>query len=181
MFRLFVALELPEAIRTRLAMLQAGVPGARWVRPESLHLTLRFIGDVDGGVAQDIDTALHRVTGAGFSFRLSGVGHFGPDRKPHALWAGVDRNEALVALRDRVERAVIGAGLSPEDRKFKPHVTLARLKDPSAPRAHRWLSDNAPFLSEDIYADHMVLFRSHLGAEGATYEPLAEYPIAGLP
>ena len=181
MFRLFVALDLPEALRPRLALLQAGVPGARWVRPESLHVTLRFIGEVDGDVAQDLDMSLQRLTGSAFSYRLSGVGHFGPDRKPHMLWAGVERNEALTALRDRVERAVIAAGLPPEDRKFKPHVTLGRLKDPSLPRVRRWLTEQALFASTDIRADHVVLFRSHLGADGAHYEPLAEYPLIETP
>ena len=177
MFRLFVALDLPEAIRARLTMLQAGVPGARWVRAESLHLTLRFIGEVDGGVAEDLDMMLRRVRARAFSFRLSGVGHFGPDRKPHMLWAGVDRSEALAGLRDRVERAAVSAGLPVEDRKFMPHVTLARLKDPSLPRVRRWLTEQALFGSANIHADRMVLFRSHLGRDGALYEPLAEYPL----
>ncbi|NBC34716.1 MAG: RNA 2',3'-cyclic phosphodiesterase [Alphaproteobacteria bacterium] len=177
MFRLFVALPLPEMIRQRLTMLQAGVPGARWVKPESLHLTLRFIGEVEGGAAEDLDAALRRLSAPAFSFRLSGVGHFGPDRKPQMLWAGVERNDALIFAQERVERAVVAAGQPASERKFKPHVTLARLKEPSLPRVRRWLGEHGLFQTEDIRADRVVLYRSHLGTDGAHYEPLAEYPL----
>lgn len=179
MIRLFTALPLPESTRERLSMLQAGVPGARWIRPENLHVTLRFIGEVDEGIAADLDAALGRATAPGFELRLGGVGHFGPARKPHSLWAGVERCEALQFLHDKIDRAVVAAGLQPDDRKFRPHVTLARLRpDVRHERVGRWLEDHALFQAGPIKVDDFVLFRSHLGAEGSVYEPLAEYPLA---
>src|SRR3546814_8570820 len=95
MIRLFTALSLPDAVRSRLAMLQSGVPGARWIRPENLHVTLRFIGEVDQHVAADLDAELARTVAPGFDLSLDGVGHFGPARKPTSLWAGIGRSEAL--------------------------------------------------------------------------------------
>ncbi len=175
--RLFVALEIPGPVRERLALVQGGVPGARWVRPENLHLSLRFIGEVDEHAAADLDAQLGRITAAGFDLRIADVGSFGPDRSPTVLWAGAPRNDAMQHLRDKVDRAVVAAGLSADDRKFKPHVTLARLKNGRRDRVHRWLSDNAFLSTAPFPVDRFVLFRSHLNRDGAIYEPLAEYPL----
>ncbi|HET8728060.1 MAG TPA: RNA 2',3'-cyclic phosphodiesterase [Alphaproteobacteria bacterium] len=178
MIRLFTALDLPEAVRDRLAMLQSGVPGARWIRPENLHVTLRFIGEVDEHVAEDLDASLARAAAPGFDLRLSGVGHFGTERKPTTLWVGVERSDALQFLHDKVDRALVAAGLTPDDRKFKPHVTLARLRSHArVERVGRWLEANALFQAGPIRIDGFVLYRSHLGSEGSVYEPLVEYPL----
>ncbi len=176
--RLFVALEIPGPVRERLALVQGGVPGARWVRPENLHLSLRFIGEVDEHAAADLDAQLGRITASGFDLRIADVGSFGPDRSPTTLWAGVARCDALQHLRDKVDRAVVAAGLTADDRKFKPHVTLARLKNGRRDRVHRWLSDNAFLANAPFPVDRFVLFRSHLNRDGASYEALAEYPLA---
>ena len=104
MLRLFVALDLPEPVRARLAMLQGGIPGARWIKPENFHVTLRFVGEVDDPVASDLDAALGRIAAPPFRLALQGVGHFGTERRPEALWAGVERVEALQFLRDKVDR-----------------------------------------------------------------------------
>jgi 2'-5' RNA ligase len=177
MMRLFVALDLPEAVRARLAMLQSGVPGARWVAQENLHLTVRFLGEVDTGTAHDLDAELARVDAPAFDFGLSAVSFFGPERKPQVLWAGVDRAEPLQFLHAKVNRAAVAAGLPADDRKFHPHVTLARLRDTPMRRVRDWLSGNALFQAGPIEADRFVLFRSHLGKEGPAYEPLAEYAL----
>lgn len=179
MLRLFVALDLPGEIRDRLVMLQAGVPGARWVKPENLHVTLRFIGEVEDPVAQDLDAALVRVAAPEFALQLDGVGHFGSERKPQVLWAGVARSEPLQFLRDKVDRAVVAAGLSPDERKFRPHVTLGKLKEAPAERVARWLSGNALFLAGPIAMHGFGLYRSHLYSEGAIYEELVHYPLNG--
>lgn len=175
--RLFVALEIPGPVRERLALVQGGVPGARWIRPDNLHLSLRFIGEVDEHAAADLDAQLGRIATSGFDLKISDVGSFGPDRNPTVLWAGAQRCDRLQHLRDKVDRAVVAAGLTADDRKFKPHVTLARLKNGHRERVHRWLSDNV-FLSIPPFAvDRFVLFRSHLNRDAASYEPLAEYPL----
>src|SRR6185437_1775902 len=127
MIRLFVALDLPENIRARLLELQGGVPGARWSTNQQLHLTLRFIGEVDGDVAHDIDDTLAVIRAPAFALELSGVGEFG-GKNPRALWAGVKPNDALLHLQRKIETAMQRIGLPAEQRKFTPHVTLARLR-----------------------------------------------------
>ena len=175
--RLFVALEIPGSVRERLALVQGGVPGARWIRPDNLHLSLRFIGEVDEHAAADLDVQLGRISASGFELKISDVGSFGPDRNPTVLWAGAPRCDRLQHLRDKVDRAVVAAGLKADDRRFKPHVTLARLKNGHRERVHRWLSDNAFLSTTPFPVDRFVLFRSHLNRDSASYESLAEYPL----
>ena len=110
MLRLFVALTLPADIRERVCGLMGGVPGARWVPAENLHLTLRFIGDVDEGAADDLDAALARTQFAPFMLTLEGVGVFGASRRPRALWVGVSPSAELDILQGRVEAAALRAG-----------------------------------------------------------------------
>jgi 2'-5' RNA ligase len=180
MIRLFVALELPESVRQRLVGLQGGVPGARWIAPENMHVTLRFLGEVDEPAAQDIDAELARLTAAPFDFTLEGADCFAAGKKkPYALILNVARSEPLQALRDKVDRAAVAAGLAPDDRKFRPHVTLARLKDAPMERVRRWLAEHAIVRAGPMPAERFVLFRSHLGSAAAAYEPLVTYPLVG--
>ena len=178
MVRLFVAVDLPQAVRERLSALQGGVPAARWVASENLHLTLRFIGEVDYATARDIDDALNRIRAPAFAVAVAGVGCFGPEKRPRALWAGTDPSSPLQFLRDKVDRAVVAAGLAPDDRKFKPHVTLARFRERPGPRLARWLTDNSLLRLGPISVDRFTLFESTLGGEGAVYRPIAEYALA---
>lgn len=177
MIRLFVGLALPEEVRARLAALCAGLQGVRWVAPENMHVTLRFIGDIDEGVADDVHEALAQVRAPGFDLHLAGAGTFGPHSRPHALWVGVEKGPALVHLRDKVESAVVRAGLEPENRKFAPHVTLARLKGPPAPRLPDFVAQYAGLRIGPIEVQRLVLFSSHLGRNGASYAEEAEYPL----
>jgi 2'-5' RNA ligase len=103
MIRLFVAVELPETVRDRLLTLEGGVPGARWVNEDQMHLTLRFIGEVDDNVANDVDDALSGIRAPGFELELSGVGEFG-GKNPRALWAGVRPNPALLHLQKKLQK-----------------------------------------------------------------------------
>lgn len=175
MVRLFVGVELPEDVRERLASLCGGVPGARWVPPENLHLTLRFIGEVAGGEADDIYHALAAVRPRAFNISLSGVGHFETGNEVRQLWVGVERNAELIALRDRVESALVRIGLEREKRRFTPHVTLARLKDTPLHRASAFLQHHALFRAGPIAVDHFTLFSSFLQGTGAIYTAEADY------
>ncbi len=179
MIRLFVALTLPERLRTRLAGLGGGVPGARWIEPANLHLTLRFIGETEEGALSDLDAELARIDAAGFDLVLDGVGQFGTGRKVHSLWAGVDRNEALLHLQAKVESAVVRAGFAPEPRKFQAHVTLARLRDPNPERVMRFLAGNNLFRSQPEAITSFTLYRSYRSRSGADYERLADYALSG--
>src|SRR5438067_201929 len=156
MLRLFVGIEFPPELKLRLSLLCSGVAGARWVDPGNLHLTLRFIGEVDEGLAADADEALMRVKARPFTLQLAGTGVFGGNR-PHALWVGVERDPALVALRDKIELALIRVGLEPEGRRFAPHVTLARLRAPVLDQLGAFLVAHAQFRADPMPVDKFSL------------------------
>lgn len=179
MIRLFAAIPLPEPIRERLTMLQSGLQGARWVKPENIHLTLRFIGDVPEDMADEIGAALSGIEAPGFSLALDGVGSFKWGDRPNAVWAGVEKSEPLMHLQARVESTLVRAGLTAATRKFMPHATLARLKHAKPPRVEAWTVENAAFHSEPFTVDRFTLFSSFLSSSGAIYTPEAEYPLAG--
>ena len=181
MIRLFVGVELPEDLRERLAVLCAGVPGARWVAPESMHLTLRFIGEVANDVADDVHDALSSLRPKQFEISLSGVGHFETGNEVRALWVSVERNPELVALRDRIESALVRIGLAPDGRRYTPHITLARLRDTPTHRVSTFLAHNALFRAGPIPVSHFTLFSSYLQSSGAIYTPEAEYFLQAAP
>lgn len=180
MARLFIALEPPAPARQWMALAQGGVPGARWVPADNLHLTLRFLGDIDDHTAADLDAQFGRIDAPGFPLKIQGVGSFGTERSPSMLWAGVARSDPLQHLRDKVDRAVVAAGLAPDDRKFKPHVTLARLRAARRDRVGRWLEDHAGLTVAAFPVERFALYQSHLNRDGAVYEALAEYPLRPL-
>jgi 2'-5' RNA ligase len=175
--RLFVALSLPEMVRNRLALLGGGVPGANWLPPENLHLTLRFIGEVSPPEARDIDGALARLGGEPLRIELAGVGQFGDRRNAKVLWVGVRPNPALTALRDRIESALVRAGLPPESRKYFPHVTLARLRNAPVERVGRFLESYGDFSLPGFTVDRFTLYSSLRGNQSSVYRPEAEYPL----
>ncbi len=176
MIRLFVALEIPATVRTMLERLQVGVPGARWKTPEQMHLTLRFIGEVDGVKAHDIDDALSAIRAPAFAMELAGAGEFG-GKNPRALWTGVRGPDALLHLQKKIETALQRVGLEAEPRKFTPHVTLATLKAAPRGRVMDFLTDHALFASGPFEAKHFVLFSSRLGSNGAIYRPERIYAL----
>ena len=176
--RLFVAIALPEDLRARLSELQQGVPAARWVDPDNLHLTLRFIGEADGVQAQDLDAALTQVRAERFDVALTGIDCFGRGRKSRALWAGIAPCPGLDRLRRKVEQAARAAGFAPERRKFRPHVTLARFKGDPGYRLHDFLACHTAFRATPFTAQEFVLFSSVLAQTGAIYTPEAAYRLA---
>src|ERR1700704_6168591 len=125
--RLFTAIEIPEAIRQHLSLIRAPLGGAKWIEPDNMHITLRFVGDVDGRTADEFASLLAGIRARPFALSIQGLGAFG-GREPKVLWAGVKAGEELNALYRANERAARGAGLEPEGRGFKAHVTLARMR-----------------------------------------------------
>ena len=178
MLRLFVGIEFPPELRLRLSLLQSGVAGAKWVDPGNFHLTLRFIGEVDEGLAADVDEALLRVKARPFSLQLAGAGVFGGD-KPRQLWVGVEREPALAALQGKIETALIRVGLPPEPRKYTPHVTLARLFMPKRDDIQRFLAANAQFRTEPLRIERFSLIASYPTKAGSVYEDQADYDLQG--
>jgi len=174
--RLFAALSIPDEVAQTLLLLQGGVPGARWQSREQLHLTLRFIGEVDGRQASKIDDTLAAIAAPGFALELYGVGTFG-GRDPQQLWAGVRANDALMHLQRKIETALQRIGLAPEPRKFTPHVTLARLKASPRGKVMDYLSDHALYASAPFDVGAFELFKSTLTPNGSLYTAERNYPL----
>jgi 2'-5' RNA ligase len=177
MFRLFVGIPFPEDVRAALAGLCAGLPGAKWVAPENMHLTLRFIGEVCKDDAADIDHALGRISAPAFDLVIAGIGCFQTGRKVRILWAGIEKEPLLFRLQEKVESAVVRAGFEPERRKFKAHLTLARFRNGAPDRVGAFIENHNRFGAGPFPVDYFTLYRSHLGNAGPHYEVLAEYPL----
>ncbi|MGI6855956.1 RNA 2',3'-cyclic phosphodiesterase [Mesorhizobium sp. 1B3] len=175
--RLFTALEIPRDAALSLSLLRGGLPGARWVDVENYHLTLRFIGDVEGHVADEVANALDRVRRPGFSLTLSGVGAFG--KKPHAVWAGVAASPNLHALQADIERICQRLGLPADPRKFSPHVTLARLKNANPAAVAHYLSARGNFAAMPFRVNRFVLMSSRDSVGGGPYIVEEAWPLVG--
>jgi 2'-5' RNA ligase len=177
MIRLFAAVPVPFEIAEPLQHRQQGIPGARWRPAESLHVTLRFFGEVAENVAEDLDVELARVGGKPFELELESVGSFGEGPDLRAVWAGVTQSEPLRLLAHRCESAARRAGLKPETRLFHPHVTLAYLRRPEPQRVAAWVQDHNLLRAPPFRATWFGLYSSHRGAEGPAYELERTYPL----
>ncbi|MGO9359073.1 MAG: RNA 2',3'-cyclic phosphodiesterase [Xanthobacteraceae bacterium] len=166
--RLFTGLEIPSDIGQTLSSLRGGLPGARWIDPENYHVTLRFIGDIDGVVANDIASTLFRVNRKPFEVALKGLAAFG-GKKPRAVVAAVAPSRPLMELQAELERLMQRVGLDPEGRKFTPHVTLARLRDASNQDVADYLSVRGYFPTRVFTASRFVLFSSRSSVGGGPY------------
>ena len=175
--RLFVAIALPEDVKERLAALQRGLREARWITAENLHLTLRFLGELDGRQAGDVDDALSALRYEAFDLELAGINHFGDGRNLRTLWVGVTDPVPVVKLQAKIERAIQLAGIEPETRKFKAHVTLARFKKAPGPAFADYLRQNALFKCRPFTVGEVILYSSHLAREGSIYRLEARYPL----
>jgi 2'-5' RNA ligase len=177
MHRLFVAIRPPEPIRDLLIDAMEDSPELRWVGDEQLHLTLRFIGEVERPMADDIALALQRIRCEPFELQINSVGRF-DRRNGGALWAGVQPKAASAALAAKVERACTTAGAEPERRAFHPHITLARYGRQSARAAGDFVERNGGLASKPFSIDRFILFESRLSRHGPHYEEIAGFPLA---
>lgn len=174
MHRLFVAIRPPEAVRDLLVDAMDDSPELSWVQDEQLHLTLRFIGEVERPLAIDLAAALSPLRFDRFDLRVSGVGRF--DRKRGgALWAGVEPKVPVVALAAKVDRACQSAGVEPERRTFHPHITLARWKGRSSRAADAFVDRHSRLSSDPFPVDRFILFESCLSRHGPHYEAVQAY------
>jgi len=176
--RLFTGLEIPPSIAQSIAMMRGGLPGARWIDPENYHLTLRFIGDIDDALAHEIAGMLGRVHRPSFELRIDGLSSFG-GRKPRAVVAAVTPVPPLMELQAEHDRLLQRLGLEPEGRKYTPHVTLARLRDPRPADIQCFLADHAQFRSEPLAVERFSLIASYRTKAGSVYEDQADYELQG--
>ncbi len=177
MYRLFVAIDLPEEVKSGVAGITGNLAGGRWVPGNQLHLTLRFIGEADEALFQAIKTGLTGVRGASFSLALKGVGHFPPGKHPRVLWVGMEESGPLLELQREVELALIGVGIEPEERRFSPHITLARLKETPAAAVVAFEERFGAFRTEPFPVREFYLYSSTLTREGAIHTREASYPL----
>ena len=189
--RLFVGVELDDAVRRRAARLAADLRTdlerghhfqARWVEPANLHLTLAFIGEVDEATGDAMRAELdRRFDVSPFDVHLAGFGAFPPSGPTRVVWLGVTRGDASMGqLHHEVEARLQPLGYQPERRAYSAHLTVARVKD--APRGRHAAIRNAigeaPAGAGTLRVDHVTLFRSRLSPKGAAYETLLRVPLA---
>jgi RNA 2',3'-cyclic 3'-phosphodiesterase len=171
--RLFIAIDLPDDQRTQLAELCRGIEGAKWVKPEQIHLTLRFIGDADDDTKHLLQIALAEIAAPPLTLQLRGAGTFPPlGHKPRVLWFGVAENPALMHLQQSVEAAVKDCGIPAESRPWTPHITLARFKAPPGKDLQRWLEANAGLQLPPFMIGVIHLYQSRLERSGAIHNLL---------
>ena len=180
MHRLFAALRPPRPIRARLLAAMGGVRGARWLDEDQLHLTLRFIGEVDRHAAADVHAALGAVHHPGFEIALNGIGAFERRGQPTTIWAGVAPHEPLKALHKKIDQACLRAGVEPDRRAYMPHITLARLGRGAGP-VQALIEDSGALTSEPFAIEEFRLYESELGAEGPIYSVVASYRLDQAP
>jgi 2'-5' RNA ligase len=176
MHRLLVAIRPPEPIRDLLIDAMDDSPELGWVSDDNLHLTLRFIGEVERPLANDVADSLARIAFPEFELKISGIGRF-DRRNGGALWAGVEPRKPVAELAAKIDRACVLAGLEPERRAFHPHVTLARYRRDGRAEADAFEERHATLASTVFEVDRFILFESHLSRHGAHYEEVAAYPL----
>ena len=178
--RLFTAIDLPDGFRDEVAGLQ--VPSAldaQWTNPDQFHVTLRFIGDAGPEQAARYEQALADMAVAPVRCKPYGLDVLPSRRSPRVLVLGLERTESLVALYTAVSDALEQEGLSPEDRDYTPHLTLARVEDTAPETVHAFLRTADVPSFPAFQANRFVLYESTLTAERAAHDPKAIYPLAG--
>jgi len=174
--RLFVGIDPPAEVKDRLLDLMGGVAGARWQREAQLHLTLRFIGEVDRHRANDVAAALESLHHPRFELALSGAGSFDRRGRVNALWVGVAPHEPARTLHKKVDQAVVRAGLPSEGRAYHPHITIARFgRDAGA--LDGFLARHGGVASPPFAVDDFCLYESRLTRDGSVYTIVERYPL----
>ena len=177
MHRLFVAIRPPSHVRDALLDLMGGISGARWQDDDQLHLTLRFLGEVDRHQAEDVHAALGSIHHPSFDLAVSGLGMFDRRGVPTTIWAGVSSPEPVHTLHKKIDQAMTRVGIEPDRRAFHPHITLARLGRDAGPTGG-FLARSGTVRGKPFRVAAFSLFESRLTPEGAVYTELETYPLA---
>lgn len=177
MIRLFAALSIPPDIAEGLIRRQSGLAEARWRPREAFHITLRFYGDIPETAAADLDLELAKVTVRPLDLELTGVGAFGEGRDIHAVWAGVQDHPDLTDLHRACDAAGRRAGLAPDGRRYRPHVTLAYLSRPNPAEVAQWIAANNLLHSPSFRVEQFGLYSSWQTPHGSRYRLERSYPV----
>ena len=177
MIRLFVAIDIPETIQEEVGGMGRSIPNARPVPTDQLHLTLKFIGEIEESRILGIDDALKKITQPEFSISLKGVGIFPPRGAPRILWAGIEPVDRTVALRNSIEKNLAAIGIPRDSRKFAPHLTLARLRNCPILSLQQFLAGNAFLQTPEFSVEYFHLYSSWLTKKGALHTIESSYPL----
>ncbi|MBI3440536.1 MAG: RNA 2',3'-cyclic phosphodiesterase [Proteobacteria bacterium] len=177
MLHLFTGIGLPLSVRQQLSTLRGVISRARWMEPDSYHITLSFIGEVDETTAEDIDEALSGIRSPSFQLTLKGAGYFLGNKSSQHLWIGVDYKETLHRLKEKIDRAFEARRLPFEKRKYIPHVTVAKLKYSDESEAAMFMQQHNLFTSTPFEISEFILYQSYVGKEGTSYRGLKTYPF----
>ncbi len=175
--RLFFALVPPEPIMRQLLLCQGGVSAARWQDASQLHLTVRYLGKVDRHIADMLITMAEREQWLCPPVTLNGMGYFQHKGRIDQIWAGVAPRDGLLAMHNKLDAMAVRCGLPPEHHKFIPHITIARLSA-AARGAEAFVAGHSDLMSEPFVFNRLIMFESMIGHKGASYQPIAEWPVA---
>lgn len=176
--RLFIAIELPDGMKTTLSRLRADIPGARWVPVEQIHLTLAFLGEVEELSVERLTVELAQIQIPAFDLSLSGTGCFPNPGRPRVLWVGVESKRHLLHLGNRVHDAVLACGIPQEERPFSPHITLARLNSSPSRELQVFLEQKKAVKLSPFSVREFILFQSRLSHNGAVHIPIRSFRLA---
>lgn len=175
--RLFTAIDLPGNVERKLQQLQDLDLGIRWTPAETLHLTLRFIGEVNTQRKEELIAELSQIQEEAFDLTVEGLGYFPPRKFPRIIWAGIKENARLMNLQTKIERACRATGIDPEQRDFAPHITLGKVRDAAKKEVITFINQYKRFAIEDIPVKTFVLYKSQMDSEGAIHTPLQHFSL----
>jgi 2'-5' RNA ligase len=186
--RSFIAIELPPEIQRRLketiiSLKQNGASGVRWVDPEKIHLTLKFLGDVSLQTLNELsDTLQKNIPVQSFSICVQNLGVFPNPRRPRVIWIGISKSESLARLHNLIENICMQFGIAPEERDFSPHLTLGRISNPGSiselPKLTQALSLTPIGILGSFHPTEYILFRSDLTPQGPIYTKLKSFTLS---
>jgi RNA 2',3'-cyclic 3'-phosphodiesterase len=174
-YRLFLAIDPPVEIRNLIYSICRGPESVKWVKEDQIHLTVRFIGDADGHLLDDICSNLSELVSPAFTLKMRGVGHFPPHGEPKVLWAGIDDSPLLIKLYGKINKSLLDCGIERDQRKFAPHITLGRNKGGPSQAIAEYLLRNTRFKSDLFNVNQYHLYSSRLTPKGAIHEKLASF------
>ena len=177
MKRIFIGLQFPRTICDELKNLRGGVISANWVADENYHLTLRFLGECDNNLLDDVCLALSQIRTCSFALQLQGVNHFKKKGVIKSLWVGTIKNPSLIVLKTEIDFMLQKINIKKEGRAFYPHVTLAKLYRSRLSEVAFFEQMNNLYCSKKFPTNYITIFESNSLKGGSTYQPLITIPL----
>lgn len=177
--RLFIAIDLPGEVKRSLGELQDPGLDLRWTSAETMHLTLRFVGEVEEPQKSRIARRLSEIDQPAFTLKIAGTGYFPRGKRPKVIWAGIGENKRLMQLQEKIEQACRAADLKPDLRDFHPHITLGRVAGVSGKEVRSFINRSKKLRIDGIPVRDFTLYESRLKPDGAVHTPLERYALDG--